>query len=91
MVAAGLPLPPDPQKSSAHASQRTSDQTGEFGVPEGFKRQLVLADEVRFQNARWWRNLNRGMAVVGLLLLGAVAALVVIGVRDGWGQGSPGQ
>ncbi len=88
MIAAGLPLPLDPQKGIDKT--RRSDQS-EFGVSETYKRQLAMADEQRFQNARWWRTLNRCMAVVGLLLLGAVAVLVVLGVREGWGQASPGQ
>jgi len=80
MIAAFLPLPPDPRHE---AIQR---DLGEFGVPEAFKRQMAQADEVRFQSAKWWRTLNRAMSVVGLLLLAAIAALVVVGVREGWGR-----
>jgi len=88
MTAAFLPLPADPQKSSKMVER--DQQGGEYGIPEAYKRQLAAAEELRFQNAKWWRNLNRCMSVVGLLLLGAVAALVVIGVREGWGQKTPG-
>ncbi|EWC45110.1 hypothetical protein DRE_06249 [Drechslerella stenobrocha 248] len=35
----------------------------------------------RWDNARWWRNLSRVMSVVGLLVLGAVIALLVVGLK----------
>jgi len=97
MVAAFLPLPPDPQgpklreKGKSPLSGAASDsQSEEFvAMPGAFKRQLAQASERRYQSAKWWRTLNRVMAVLGLLILGAVAALVVIGVREGWGQGMP--
>ncbi|TPX11149.1 uncharacterized protein E0L32_000967 [Thyridium curvatum] len=82
MIAAFLPLP-----AKSQSQQMLERAQGEFGVPEAFKQQLLTADEVRYQSARWWRNLNRCMAFVGLLILGAVVALVVIGVRQGWGLG----
>ncbi len=82
MIAAVLPLPADPQREMEKRSH------GEFGVPEAFKRQMAETDEIRYQSAKWWRTLNRVMAVIGLLILGAIAALVVIGVRQGWGQRS---
>jgi hypothetical protein len=59
---------------------------GEYGVPEALKRRIAQYDEMRYQSAKWWRTLNRVMSVFGLLILGAVAALVVVGVRQGWGQ-----
>ncbi len=88
MVAAFLPLPPDPQSAKGKEIREVSaDRSDEFiAMPLAFARQVQHAEELRFQSARWWRNLNRFMALIGLLLLGAVAALVVIGVREGWGQ-----
>ncbi len=77
MIAAFWPLPPDPR-------QMQERDHGAYGVPETFKRQLAVADEVRYQSAVWWRTLNRCMSLVGLLLLGTVAALVVLGIRQGW-------
>ena len=86
MVAALLPLPPDPQSEKARAMRDSINDEFMVALPESFRRQLAQAEELRFQSARWWRTLNRLMAVIGLLLLGAIAALVVIGVREGWGQ-----
>ena len=97
MVAAFLPIPPDPksqkvrEKGKSPVSGPASDAHSEefVAMPGAFKRQLAQAEEKRYQSAKWWRTLNRVMAVFGLLILGAIAALVYIGVRDGWGQGMP--
>ncbi|KAL1889805.1 hypothetical protein Sste5346_008663 [Sporothrix stenoceras] len=80
MIAAFLPLPLDPKRAMEKRAE------GEYGVPEALKRRIAQYDEMRFQSAKWWRTLNRVMSVFGLLILGAVAALVVVGVRQGWGQ-----
>ncbi|KAI9826238.1 MAG: hypothetical protein M1819_007405 [Sarea resinae] len=34
----------------------------------------ATAEEARYQNARWWRNLNRIMSCVGVLVIGAVVS-----------------
>lgn len=31
-------------------------------------------DGARYENARWWRNLNRGMSLLGILILAAVVS-----------------
>lgn len=49
-------------------------------------RQAQRADETRYNSALWWRNLNRGMSIVGLLVIGAAIALIVVGVRQKWGS-----
>ena len=41
-------------------------------------------DETVYHSARWWRNVNRGMSIIGLLVLGAVIALIVVGVKQRW-------
>ena len=78
MIAAVLPLPPGPSSDIEEGDNRGKRPKSEF-TP---RAQPI--DETRFESARWWRNLNRIMSVVGLLLLGAVIALVVIGLREGW-------
>jgi hypothetical protein len=57
--------------------------SGNFGYVD-FTHQVRVLDETRYESARWWRNLNRVMSVVGLLIIGAIIALVVVGVRQGW-------
>ncbi|KAK3357451.1 hypothetical protein B0T25DRAFT_604316 [Lasiosphaeria hispida] len=74
MVAALLPLPPNPKLMM---TERDHSQ------PE-FAYHPRAIDETRYENAHWWRNLNRAMSVVGLLIIGAIVALVVVGVRQGW-------
>ncbi|KIV92860.1 hypothetical protein PV10_04124 [Exophiala mesophila] len=38
-------------------------------------------EELKFQNARWWRNLNRWMCVVGVVVIVIVVILAVLGTR----------
>ncbi|KAL8771330.1 MAG: hypothetical protein Q9209_003235 [Squamulea sp. 1 TL-2023] len=40
-----------------------------------------MIDEARYENARWWRNLNRLMCIVGALIIAAIIALAVVAVR----------
>ncbi|KAI5928795.1 hypothetical protein F4810DRAFT_25006 [Camillea tinctor] len=87
IIAAFLPLPAKPIPTV----QERDASTAELGIPEEaktepFRRQTMPVDDINYQSARWWRNLNRFMAIVGLLILGAVAALVVIGIRQKWGR-----
>ncbi|KAK2000512.1 hypothetical protein LX36DRAFT_420567 [Colletotrichum falcatum] len=82
MVAAFLPLPPDPHAEMSEHDHRSSLLDEGRDLP----RRVVAIDETLFQSARWWRALNRYMSIIGLLVVGAIAALVVVGVKQGWGQ-----
>ncbi|KAI2639518.1 hypothetical protein GGS26DRAFT_271820 [Hypomontagnella submonticulosa] len=84
MIAAFLPLPPKPMLAMDERDRSTTEFTSERG--ESSHRQPILVDDSRYQSARWWRNVNRFMSIAGLLILGAVAALVVIGVRQRWAR-----
>ncbi|KAJ9604794.1 hypothetical protein H2200_010909 [Cladophialophora chaetospira] len=42
--------------------------------------------ELNFQNARWWRNLNRWMCTVGVVVIVIAVVLAVIGTKKGWGS-----
>ncbi|KAK4199050.1 hypothetical protein QBC40DRAFT_87132 [Triangularia verruculosa] len=77
MIAAVLPLP----------KRYTLEKESAQKQPE-YSYQPQAADERRCETVRWWRNLNRIMSVVGLLIIGAVVALAVVGVKQGWGQKS---
>ncbi|KIW18183.1 hypothetical protein PV08_02471 [Exophiala spinifera] len=48
------------------------------------ERQLAGAAELKFQNARWWRNLNRWMCAVGVVVCVLVIVLAVLGTRGHW-------
>ncbi|KAK3997253.1 hypothetical protein QBC44DRAFT_229982 [Cladorrhinum sp. PSN332] len=77
MIAAVLPLPALYKLEGTEISQGKKPET---------RFQPRLIDEKRYDSARWWRNLNRIMSLVGLLIIGAVVALAVIGVKQGWGH-----
>lgn len=85
MIAALLPLPPNP-KNGMFETDNTKSQFG--GGHPASRYHQYLSDESKYESARWWRNLNRLMSVVGLLIIGAVIALAVVGVRQGWGTGN---
>ncbi|EPE07276.1 serine-rich protein [Ophiostoma piceae UAMH 11346] len=83
MIASVLPLPLDPKRAM---ERRMAESEGEYGVAEALKQRMSQADENRFQSARWWRRLNRVMSLFGLLILGAIIALVIIAVKQHWGK-----
>lgn len=58
--------------------------TSHFDMQHDPSYRMMIIDEARYHSARWWRNLNRGMSVVGILVIGAVIALIVLGVRQQW-------
>ncbi|KAK0621303.1 hypothetical protein B0T17DRAFT_508667 [Bombardia bombarda] len=82
MIAAFLPLPPNPNRDMIERGDHSEDQFGRF-QRQPFPQPRVI-DETRYASVRWWRNLNRVMSVVGLLIVGAIIALAVVGVRQGW-------
>ncbi|TVY19321.1 hypothetical protein LARI1_G002345 [Lachnellula arida] len=86
MIAAFLPLPLNPmtEMRERDVENSTSNLGSSNDYANDFTRQFGPADEIRFESAKWWRNLNRWMSVVGLLIIAAVVVLVVIGVREGW-------
>ncbi|KAI0166401.1 hypothetical protein GGR57DRAFT_24770 [Xylariaceae sp. FL1272] len=81
IIAALLPLPPNP---AYDVEQQVP--APDYTKPETFAQRVEPVDDSRFQSARWWRNLNRFMSVIGLLILGAIAALAVLGVNQRLGN-----
>ncbi|KAK1751650.1 hypothetical protein QBC47DRAFT_307235 [Echria macrotheca] len=81
MAAALLPLPPHP---GLDMIERGDDSQTRFGRKAEFRQKTRIVDEVRYESARWWRNLNRFMSIIGLLIIGAIVALVVVGFKQGW-------
>ncbi|CAD6578542.1 MAG: hypothetical protein ASARMPRED_008753 [Alectoria sarmentosa] len=61
----------DQRRQSSLAISRTQ-------VLEDLEKQLGAVDEARYENARWWRNINRVMSGFGVLVLVAVIALVAV-------------
>jgi hypothetical protein len=69
-VAAFLPLPPKPaMKEIAH-----DPEAGGATLQEQLDHQTAMRDEIRHANLRWWRNLNRFMGVVGLVLIAIIVS-----------------
>ena len=73
-----LPCPPDLEGTEHDPSTSNLDlrQKSSYHAPS--------VNETVYSSARWWRNVNRIMSIVGLLVLGAVIALIVVGVRQRW-------
>lgn len=83
MIGGVLPLP----KPSPLAMIERYSSISDLGIrsrEHEFERHIESVDELRYQNARWWRTLNRGMSVIGLLIIGAVIGLAVASVEKGW-------
>lgn len=84
MIGAILPLP----KPSPLAMVERDSSYSDLGVRTNsheYDRHIESVDELRYQNAKWWRMLNRCMSVIGLLIIGAVIGLVIAALREGWG------
>ena len=45
---------------------------------EDLEQQLGAVDEARYENARWWRNINRIMSGFGVLIVVAIITLVAV-------------
>lgn len=87
MIAAVLPLPQPSPLAMVQRDSSYSDLTARTRSHE-YDRHIESVDELRYENARWWRMLNRCMSVIGILIIGAVIGLVVAAVKEGWGTSS---
>lgn len=84
MIGAVLPLPKPSPLAMIERDNSFSDLGARTHSHE-YERHIESVDELRYQNARWWRLLNRCMSVIGLLIIGAVIGLVIASIRQGWG------
>ncbi|EER28996.1 hypothetical protein D8B26_000735 [Coccidioides posadasii str. Silveira] len=75
-VAAFLPLPP---KVFPLNEEFTTDQPD---VERTFNNRVKHIDQIRYENARWWRRLNRFMTPVGLIIIATIATLSVLGTKN---------
>ena len=73
-TAAFLPLPPRP----AIASAKGKEAPRQSQMLEDLEKRLGVVDEARYENARWWRNINRIMSGFGVLIIVAIIALVAV-------------
>jgi len=77
MIAACLPLPSKPPSEMMEHSN-----TVDLNVAGEPAQKSYLAQETLYHNSRWWRTLNRGLSVVGILLIAAAIALIVLGTQQ---------
>ncbi|KAJ5962457.1 hypothetical protein N7501_007398 [Penicillium viridicatum] len=77
-VAAFLPLPPKPKVAQMVEFEAGSD------VGNALEAQCVNLQQRRRDNARWWRNLNRWMISLGVVILVIIIVLAVIGTTSGF-------
>lgn len=71
IIASFLPLPPRVSQINGEATTSRPD------LEHAFNSRVVLVDEVRRANARWWRNVNRVMSPVGLVIIAIVVSVIV--------------
>ncbi|KAI9049471.1 hypothetical protein LZ554_006502 [Drepanopeziza brunnea f. sp. 'monogermtubi'] len=84
MIAAFLPLPPNPELNMREQDNSTSNLDEANATPNHYARQFGPMDERRYESAKWWRNLNRWMSVLGLLIMATIVTLVVVGIKQDW-------
>ena len=63
------------RERDAENSTSNLDNSNDFS--NDYARQFGPTDEIRFESAKWWRNLNRWMILVGLLIIAAVVFIHV--------------
>ncbi|KIW68140.1 hypothetical protein PV04_04107 [Phialophora macrospora] len=70
-----------------HPSQDPDWESGSLDVLAKLRleRHHAGVTELMFQNARWWRNLNRWMCLVGVVVITLAVVLAIIGTRSNWG------
>ncbi|KAL1863613.1 hypothetical protein Plec18170_000451 [Paecilomyces lecythidis] len=75
LIAAFLPLPPLPLSMQEGASAEIGAAV--FG-------RVAEYETRRYQNARWWRNLNRCMCPLGIAIIVIVVTLAAVGTTVGF-------
>lgn len=67
MLAACLPLPPDPALAK-------KPRDSQMDIERQLERNFGPVEDKSFKKATWWRNLNRVMSGLGTLLIGAIVS-----------------
>ncbi|PVI02004.1 hypothetical protein DM02DRAFT_654021 [Periconia macrospinosa] len=67
MVAAVLPIPPDPQIGK-------KPRESQMDIERQLERNFGPVDDKSHKKATWWRNLNRVMSGLGTLLIGVIVS-----------------
>ncbi len=84
MIAAFLPLPFKPP-STTHRRQSSVGMTissapampGRLSSAAALEKNLHAIDQERYDSARWWRNLNRVLSLLGLFVISAIVSNIL--------------
>jgi hypothetical protein len=71
-VAALLPLPTKPAMMEIQHDPEVGGPT----LQEQLDHQAAMRYEIRYANLRWWRNLNRFMAIVGMVVIAIIVSFL---------------
>ncbi|CEJ81317.1 hypothetical protein VHEMI01452 [[Torrubiella] hemipterigena] len=82
ILAACLPLPPRDGTGSPYCIERKYFANSK--AYHSYETAMLAQQTACHNRARWWRSLNRIMAVVGILITGAYIALIILGVKQPW-------
>lgn len=74
-IAAFLPLP---EHINAAPSHRTDPESA--FTDECITRSTRIEFESHYENARWWRRINRSLSILGVLIIVAIILLVLIAI-----------
>lgn len=81
MFGALLPLPSEPRPEITDGCHSTSH----LDLREAACHHMRTMSDLHHHNrTEWWRGINRRMSLVGVVVIGAYIALVIIGVRQQW-------
>lgn len=69
MIAALLPLPLNPALDKERGHDTSNLEDGSNDISNDYARQFGPMGEARYESARWWRNINRWMSVVGISIV----------------------
>jgi hypothetical protein len=72
-IAAFLPLPPKPNLSMDEVSRIPTPN-----IEAQLQQRLDIESDIRYENARWWRGLNRIMCAFGTVIVVLVITLAVV-------------
>lgn len=81
MVAAFIPLP-----TNRGLIEKDFPSTSHIDLAEddGASPSQLAKEMTLYNRAKWWRDLNRAMAVIGLFIIGAISVLIALGVQQRW-------
>lgn len=84
MIAAILPLPPNPSKQA----MLEGDHSQEDLSAEDRYRTSSLVDQKHYLSAKWWRGLNRWMSFVGIAIIAAIVSRCSFNAASAMGTNS---